>query len=35
MHMQRSMIDAAIRGALIDKTPEVAQSLITNTAANS
>ncbi|KAH9686136.1 hypothetical protein KPL70_014249 [Citrus sinensis] len=33
--MDRSMIDAASGGALVDKTPEAAQNLIANMAANS
>ena len=33
--MERSMIDAASGGALVDKIPEVARLLISNMAANS
>ena len=33
--MDRSMIDAASGGALVDKTPEAARNLIANMAANS
>ena len=35
MPMERSMIDAASGGALVDKTPEAARILISNMAANS
>jgi hypothetical protein len=35
MLTDRSIIDAASGGALVDKTPEVACQLITNMAANS
>ena len=33
--VEQNMIDAAIRGALVDKTPDVAIALILNMAANS
>ena len=33
--MERSMIDAASGGALVDKTPEAARPLISNMTANS
>jgi hypothetical protein len=32
--MDRSMVDAASGGALVDKTPDVAKNLIENMAAN-
>ncbi|MCI85120.1 hypothetical protein A2U01_0106399, partial [Trifolium medium] len=32
--MDRSMVDAASGGALVDKTPDVARNLIENMAAN-
>jgi hypothetical protein len=35
MPTDRSIIDAASGGALVDKTPEVARQLISNMAANS
>ena len=35
MPMERSMIDAASGGALVDKTPQQARVLISNMAANS
>ena len=35
MPIDRSIIDAASGGALLDKTPEVAHQLISNMAANS
>jgi len=34
LHMDRSMVDAASGGALVDKTPAVARDLISNMAAN-
>ena len=35
MRTDRSIIDAASGGALVDKTPEAARQLISNMAANS